>query len=218
MKAPDSPMDLQKFLPQLVKEGILAKNGCASVKIGKSIWITPKKADLNTIGKKSKTALLEIPLEENQIFPKDIPDEAVQHLSLYLARPEFNVILHSTQENVMTCSMAGETVRPFLDDMAQIVGPNAKVVPNTSDEKGLKKIISAIGRRNAVYLQNAGALCAHKSLDDVHAVCMVLEKASKAFVESRILGGGKPVPWLEAEAIRFVYQRKYSKQAEKNRG
>ncbi|TGK07785.1 class II aldolase/adducin family protein [Leptospira semungkisensis] len=217
MKAPESPLELQKFLPQLVKEGILTKNGCASVKIGKSIWITPKKVDLNAIGKKSKNALLEIPLIADQIFPKDVPDEAAKHLSLYLARPEFNVILHSTQENVQTCSMAGETVRPFLDDMAQIVGPNAKVVSNSNDEKSLKKLISAIGRRNAVYVKDAGALCAHKSLDDAHAVCMVLEKASKAFVESRILGGGKPVPWLEAEAIRFVYQRKYSKQAEKNR-
>ncbi|TGJ98781.1 class II aldolase/adducin family protein [Leptospira langatensis] len=217
MKSPDSPLELQKFLPQLVKEGILTKNGCASVKIGKSIWITPKKADLNAIGKKSKNSLLEIPLIENQVFPKDVPDEAVKHLSLYLARPEFSVIFHSTQENVQTCSMAGETVRPYLDDMAQIVGPNAKVVSNSNDPKSLKKMISAISRRNAVYVKDAGALCAHKSLDDAHAVCMVLEKASKAFVESRILGGGKPVPWLEAEAIRFVYQRKYSKQAEKNR-
>ncbi len=217
MKFPESPLELQQFLPQLVKEGILAKNGCASIKIGKSIWITPAKGDLVTLGKKTKNLLLEFPLVEGQIFPADLPPETAQHLALYLARPEFTVILHSTQENVITCSMAGETVRPLLDDMAQIVGPNAKVVVNAKDSKSLKKLVSAIGRRNAVLLKDSGALCAHKSLDDVHAVCQVLEKACKAYVDSRILGGGKPVPWLEAEVIRFVYQRKYSKQAEKNR-
>lgn len=217
MKAPESPLELQKFLPDLVREGILEKNGCASVKIGKSVWITPKKADLSALGKKSKNALLEIPLVEGQVFPKDLPEEAAQHLALYLARPEFNVIVHSTQENVQTCSMGGETVRPFLDDMAQIVGPNAKVVADRTDPVSLKKTVSAISRRNAVFLRDNGALCAHKTIDDVHAVCMVLEKACKAFVESRILGGGKPVPWILAETIRFVYQRKYSKQAEKNR-
>lgn len=146
-----------------------------------------------------------------------MPEEAAAHVALYLARPEFRVIIHSTQENILTCSMAGETVRPFLDDMAQIVGPNAKIVSLNSEKKTFKELVAAIKRRNAVLLKGNGAFCAHGTIDDVHAVCQVLEKTCKAYVDSRILGGGKPVPRLEAEAIRFVYQRKYSKQAEKNR-
>ncbi|TGK12300.1 class II aldolase/adducin family protein [Leptospira fletcheri] len=217
MKIPQSPIELQSFLPRLVQEGILKPDGCASVKIGRSVWITPKKSDLNSLGKKKKNGLLELPLQSDQIFPGDVPEESAAHIALYLEHPEWNVIVHSTQENIMTCSMAGTTVRPLLDDMAQIVGPNAKVVQLGSDRKASSKLISAIKRRNAVLLRNSGALCAHGSIDDVHAVCQVLEKTCKAYVDSRILGGGKPVPWLEAEVIRFVYQRKYSKQAEKNR-
>ncbi|EPG74344.1 class II aldolase/adducin N-terminal domain protein [Leptospira fainei serovar Hurstbridge str. BUT 6] len=217
MKFPESPLELQTVLPQFVKEGILSKGGCASVKIGRSIWITPKKVDLIALGKKSKNGLFEIPLVDAQVFPNDVPEEAAAHIALYLARPEFNVIIHSMQENILTCSIAGETVRPFLDDMAQIVGPNAKVHSLGFEKKAIKELINAIKRRNAVLLKGNGALCAHGTVDDVHAVCQVLEKTCKAYVDSRILGGGKPVPWLEAEVIRFVYQRKYSKQAEKNR-
>ncbi|PJZ69756.1 aldolase [Leptospira perolatii] len=217
MKKLESPLELQKFLPQLVKEGILTKNGCASLRIGNTIWITPKKADLNSLGKKTKNSLLALPLAPNQVFPSDIPGEAHAHLALYLSRNDVNVILHSTQENVLTCSMAGETVRPLLDDMAQIVGPTAVVVKYGEDPSSLKRLVKGFKRRNAVLIKDAGALCGHSTLDDVHAVCQVLEKACKAYVEARILGGGKAVPWFEAEAIRFVYQRKYSKQAEKNR-
>ncbi|EQA44885.1 class II aldolase/adducin N-terminal domain protein [Leptospira broomii serovar Hurstbridge str. 5399] len=217
MKFPESPLELQTVLPQFIKEGILSKGGCASIKIGQSVWITPKKADLLALGKKSKNGFFEIPLVDAQVFPRDVPEEAAAHVALYLARPEFRVIIHSTQENILTCSMAGETVRPFLDDMAQIVGPNAKIVSLNSEKKTFKELVAAIKRRNAVLLKGNGAFCAHGTIDDVHAVCQVLEKTCKAYVDSRILGGGKPVPRLEAEAIRFVYQRKYSKQAEKNR-
>ncbi len=216
MRAPEHPSELLHLIPDLQKEGILEEGNSASIRIGNRVWITPDHVNFTQFSKKKNPNWVELYLDQTTL-PENSPQFANVHLTLYKERKDFNAIIHTTQENILTCSMAGETVLPYLDDMAQIVGPSAKVVLFGETEEALKKIVKGIKRRNAVMIKDQGAVCGHRTLDDLHAVCHVFEKACKSFIEARILGGGKPVPWLEAEAIRFVYQRKYSKQADKNR-
>jgi len=216
MKAPSNPIELIELIPSLLSEGILNPTDSASVRIGNFIFITPKDIPIQNLPKSKKKKWVEIPLHTSNL-PFDAPPITKLHLKLYRSRHDFNAIIRTTSENILTCSMAGETVLPYLDDMAQIIGSSVKVVPYGENDSVYDLAVKGIRRKNAVLIKDHGAICGHRTLDDLYAVCHVFEKACKAFIEARILGGGKPVPWIEAELIRFVYQRKYSKQAEKNK-
>ncbi|GBF50616.1 class II aldolase/adducin N-terminal domain protein [Leptospira ryugenii] len=218
MRAPKHPDDLYPFILPWAKEGILSQDSSLSIRVGNKVYINPKTKNFLLWAKaKSAKPWIQVSLEE-VTKPDSAHEDLPYHLAIYRARPECNAIVHSFQENIQTCSLAGETVKPFLDDMAQIVGPDVPVIPSTLPiDKLLPLLVKKMKGRNAVLLQGMGAFLAHETIDDLHAVCHVFEKACKSFIEARILGGGKAVPWFEARAIRFVYQRKYSKQAAKNR-
>jgi L-fuculose-phosphate aldolase len=93
--------------------------------------------------------------------------------------------------------------RVFLDDLAQMAGPRIRLLsraPERLPECGI------------VLMKGAGALVGGP---DAEAAAMVVEKAARAALCGRVLGGAVPIPAWEARLMRFVYKQSYAKRAKK---
>ena len=92
-----------------------------------------------------------------------------------------------------------------LDDLAQLAGRRVKVV-------------TAVPRRrpknDVVLVRDRGVVA---SGPDAEALVLVVEKAARAVLGARGLGGAKAFPGWEASLMRFVYRQSYSKQAARAR-
>jgi len=207
---------LLKLIPSLLNEGILTEEGILSCRAGGKIYFTPPftpEKGLSRLRSEDILTFSEIPApgEEEISFSFSL------HRALYAARPEINALIHAASPAVKASSCAGQTVYPLLDDMAQIVGTSIKTAPSSVGSGSLKKAVKAFRGRNAVLLEDQGAVCGGSTLDEAHAVCQVCEKACKAFIESSFIGGGHRINPLESWLMRTVYLKKYSKQKTLNR-
>ncbi len=144
------------------------------------------------------------------------PSEADMHKAIYNKREDIGAIVHSEHEAITAMSKLGKTVKPMLDDFAQIVGVtirNAEFDPGNT-LKSSKKIAKALGgkNRNAVLLKDNGAVCCGPNKDEALATEMVMEKNCKTALASEIFGGSKPIGMLDSVLMNFIYRVKYSKQ------
>lgn len=130
------------------------------------------------------------------------------HRDIYLARPDFNNIIHNASSEVVAVSILGKTVKPQLDDFAQICGTKVKCVAP-------KKAAKAIKGKNAVIIKNQGALCCGSDEGDAQAVDMIMSKQSLTLLGSKVFGKAKAINPVESALMRVVYLMKYSKQASK---
>lgn len=147
----------------------------------------------------------------------DYPNSAELHRTIYKKRADVNYIVHNTSAEVMAMSKKGKTLKPLLDDLAQLCGATVKHAafnPNNT-LKTAKKVAKALKGRNAVLLDNNGALCVAASEYDATAVEHVLEKGCKTQVGADLFGSAKPINPIETRLMRFIYLQKYSKQASK---
>ena len=103
-------------------------------------------------------------------------------------------------------SRLNKTMKPLLDDFAQICGPKIKVA---SPEKCAK----AIKGKNAVLIKDQGALCCGSVEGDAQAVDMIMSKSCLTLLTTKIFGKAKAINPIEALLMRIVYLKKYSKQA-----
>lgn len=138
---------------------------------------------------------------------------------------------------IMECCRAGKRVGAYVDDFAQIVGPDIQVVDNdpwmakrailgystTKPVKGpimLPKtgVLGKMGGehetlndfigRNAVLVKGVGAVCAGKTEADAEALEMIVSKNCAAACYVR---NAKPLSKLDARILRHVYLLKYCK-------
>ena len=96
-----------------------------------------------------------------------------------------------------------DTLKPYLDDFAQLIGPELEVI-SYSD----KKISKAVRKSRPLLIRGKGALCVAEKEEDIEAVSMVIEKNCRAALAAL---GVKPVSPLESRYMRQMYLRKYSK-------
>lgn len=99
-----------------------------------------------------------------------------------------------------------ETLLPFLDDFAQIVGTRVKNVGYSE-----KKIFHEVKKTNAVFIGSRGVLLCASRESDLDAIQMILEKNCLARMVGAVYGGIQPIGWMDRQLMRFVYQKKYSK-------
>ncbi len=146
----------------------------------------------------------------------DCPETAVLHSAIYKKREDVNAVIHTKEEDVLSVSKIGKTIRPFLDDFAQIAGITVKNVdysPNNTI-KSSKAVTKALKSRDAVLLKNNGAVCVGADEDEANAVKLVTEKGCKAMVAANIYGtDNKPINLIESALMRIIYKTKYSKKS-----
>ena len=106
-------------------------------------------------------------------------------------------------EFIGECCKAGATVKPYIDDFAQIVGPDMAVV----DYNHTAVRVGLVGR-NAILVKGIGAICVGETEDDCEAVAYIVNKNCAAACYVRKAG---PLSKADALTMRMVYLTKYSK-------
>ena len=111
-------------------------------------------------------------------------------------------------------SKTGITVKPFLDDFAQIVGISLKNAEyNTNNRlRSAKKIVKKMKHRDAVMVKHNGAICVGSSMDEANAVKLVAEKGCKSYAAAAAYGKqDEYINPMECALMRIIYKTKYSK-------
>ncbi|HHY14554.1 MAG TPA: class II aldolase/adducin family protein [Firmicutes bacterium] len=143
----------------------------------------------------------------------DAEDECAEiaaYRAIYTRYSQINWVLFDSGPELVEFSGLGLSLRPLLDDFAQIVGTSVKSV--TCEPR---RIAAALKRSAAVFVQGLGAVCCGKTKEDARAVAIVTKKASKAYLMAALLNRPRPINPLEALLMRFIYQKTYSQLAEK---
>ena len=131
-----------------------------------------------------------------------IPEDTDQDLE-----PYGMWMLHVRTPYVMKMSAFDETMKAYLDDLAQITGPAVGCVSADADRDTLYKVM---GRGNAVFVEGDGAYVTGPSYDEALCVAEVLEKGCIAAYVAR-LRGVEPIKIYDAVIDRYKYVKKYSK-------
>lgn len=151
---------------------------------------------------------------------KVCPATAKLHSDIYRKRSDVNAVLHSKETSTLEASKTGLTIKPYLDDFAQIVGINLKCADyDTANIKcSSAKAVRKLGRRDALLLKHNGAVCLGKSEDEAEAVKLVTEKGCAAFAAAQLYGKENDyIKFTECVLMRVIYKVKYSKKAETNK-
>lgn len=139
---------------------------------------------------------------------------------------------------IMKCAEGGDTIGTYIDDFAQIAGPDIQVVDNdpwmvkrallgytlTKPPRGIANmpmtgvlhrmggqqpaLNSAIGR-NAVLVKGVGAVCAGRTESDAEAIAMIVSKNCCAACYAKDV---KPFSPIDAKYLRYRYLASYSKE------
>ena len=163
-------------------------------------------------------AITRIDIESGDIIAGDGCNESIElHRAVYKKRDDVNYITHTKDPYVVACSKMSKKMRPLIDDFAQIVGVNvksAKYDPNNSLSTA-KKVVKKLKGRNAVLLENNGALCVASSEFDAGAIEFITNKGAKIQISAKMFGKVEPINPIETRLMHLVYKLKYSKQAGK---
>ncbi len=154
------------------------------------------------------------------------------------ALPFVNVV---SDPYIMKCCEKGKPVGSYIDDFAQIVGPDMQVVERdewaaerallgystNQSARGLvgkMPMTGALDRmggqqpalnsaigRNAVLVKGVGAVCAGKTKSDAEAIAMIVSKNCAAACYTKY---AKPLGGIDARLQRYIYLTKYSRQME----
>lgn len=104
-------------------------------------------------------------------------------------------------------SRRGKTLRPMMDDLAQIAGVSIRCGEPTPESMG-----KMLRGRNAVLVRGMGAVCTGKTPEDAEAVCLILRKCCRAELYADTVPGCRALGLLDCAVQRRNYLKKYSKQ------
>lgn len=132
----------------------------------------------------------------------------LRDLGVEPASPEDNYYdgdLWNNSPVIMKFMEVRKVLKPYLDDFAQLVGTQLKVVED--DEAVIQK---AIAEGTPLLVKGRGALCAAKEESDKEAISLVIEKNCRAALAAI---GSKPINPVESFLMRQFYLKKYSKRS-----
>lgn len=129
------------------------------------------------------------------------------HLAIYGSREDINAVITNHAPFCVGIAKKLNAVPATLDDMAQIIGPTAKVSPSDN----VIDILRTLHGRNACLIRNGGVIATGRTLDEAFTGSLVLEKGALCYVGSAIIGKPVKIGLFDAVLMRAVYKLKYSK-------
>ncbi|MDE7242823.1 MAG: class II aldolase/adducin family protein [Oscillospiraceae bacterium] len=133
------------------------------------------------------------------------PLAAAIHAAIY-QNSVVQYIAHETAPEVILAGRRGVTMRPMLDDLAQIAGVDIRCAGASPGQAA-----AALRNRNAVLLRGAGALCTGMTEDDVLAVRAILRKGCRAWLLADTVPSCRPLGRIDAWMQRTIYVMQYAK-------
>ena len=164
-----------------------------------------------------KKTFATVNIQDGIVLSGVCPPEAALHRAVYMNRADVNGIIHTKDNDIWTVSQIGKTIKPLFGDFAQIAGCSMKVAvyDPKNPEKSSKKVVKKMKGRSAVFLKDNGALCCGPSMYDAGATEMVVDKNCKTLIGGKLFDSVNTLGAIDTHLMRFVYLKKYSKQAEK---
>ena len=183
---------------KLSEHKLTAKGDVCSLRVDGGMIITDPATDIADI------------TEKDIVFVgKNEAGNALQalHLAIYAHREDVNAIVMNHAPFCVGIAKKLNAVPATLDDMAQIIGPTAKVSPS----EDATDILRTLTGRNACLVRNGGVIATGRTLDEAFTGSLVLEKGALCYVGSAIIGKPVKIGLFDAVLMRQVYKLKYSK-------
>ncbi|MDD3127043.1 MAG: class II aldolase/adducin family protein [Candidatus Izemoplasmatales bacterium] len=202
---------------QLIKNGLIARTwGNISARISDTQFV------ISPSGKAYETLLPE------QIVTVNISDcsysgsikpstEKGIHADVYRLRPEANFIIHTHQTKASVVSIAGEDIRGYADEFAEIFGD---VIPcaeyGISSTKTLRNAVADAVKKHpksqAFLMRHHGALCIGKDYSYAFVISRTLETVCEKAIGSYVLRGHN-LTFYSDDARRNLYLKTQAKGA-----
>lgn len=177
--------------------------------------------DIQYVGIRKDNNIHVLNVNENKEI--DITNESIQDNLQYIVIKEILKKRKGIQAVIIAKQMYGSKIKQevpsILDDQAQLLGVSIKIAHIKQAKPIVNKdyIISSLKGRFACIDSDGLVYSIGDTLEDTYVAAWLVEKTSKAFLESKYLGGAKSINKIEAWLMHKFYRLKYSKEAEKNK-
>lgn len=209
----DNSFEIAQTLEKMSKD--IYERSCGKNKSGKNIKSAVQIRDYGSSCREGNKFILQCNGKSSEYLieklPEAAPEAAVLHAEIYKSCDALYII-HSTDDEIVEVSSTGRELRPFMDDLVQIVGVNIRTVKDAL--LNTRAIAKELKKKNAVLIENEGALCTGKTESDAKAAAMILRKGCAADLYAASINKTDYLSTMDAHIQRFVYKNKYSKMKE----
>jgi L-ribulose-5-phosphate 4-epimerase len=122
--------------------------------------------------------------------------ETMLHLEVYTRRPDVGAIIHSHSVFATALAVASSGIPPVLDDQVFYLGGEVSLAKHAlpGSIELAQNVAIALKDKNAVLMANHGSLVTGRTLDEAFFNCHLLERLSRVYLYSRLLGNKQYLP------------------------
>lgn len=132
---------------------------------------------------------------------------------IFSSRDDINAIVFICTEAAVRFSKENQIMRPALDDLAQIIGPDVTVCPDGT----ARTLLKALRNRRGCFIQGSGIIAVGDTIEEAIAGARILEKSAEAEIYSGKLNGLQYLDPTTAQDLRKYYDGSYSKVNQKEK-
>lgn len=132
---------------------------------------------------------------------------------IFSSRNDINAIVFICTEAAVRFSKENQIMRPALDDLAQIIGPDVTVCPDGT----ARTLLKALRNRRGCFIQGSGIIAVGETIEEAIAGARILEKSAEAEIYSGKLNGLRYLDPAAAQELHKYYDGSYSKVNQKER-
>lgn len=132
---------------------------------------------------------------------------------IFSSRDDINAIVFICTEASVRFSKENQMMRPALDDLAQIIGPDVTVCPDGT----ARTLLKALRNRRGCFIQGSGIIAVGDTIEEAIAGARILEKSAEAEIYSGKLNGLQYLDPTTAQELHKYYDGSYSKVNQKEK-
>lgn len=132
---------------------------------------------------------------------------------IFSSRDDINAIVFICTEAAVRFSKENQMMRPALDDLAQIIGPDVTVCPDGT----ARTLLKALRNRRGCFIQGSGIIAVGETIEEAIAGARILEKSAEAEIYSGRLNGLQYLDPAAAQELHKYYDGSYSKVNQKEK-
>lgn len=132
---------------------------------------------------------------------------------IFSSRDDINAIVFICTEAAVRFSKENQIMRPALDDLAQIIGPDVTVCPDGT----ARTLLKALRNRRGCFIQGSGIIAVGETIEEAIAGARILEKSVEAEIYSGKLNGLQYLDPVAAQELHKYYDGSYSKVNQKEK-
>lgn len=132
---------------------------------------------------------------------------------IFSSRDDINAIVFICTEAAVRFSKENQIMRPALDDLAQIIGPDVTVCPDGT----ARTLLKALRNRRGCFIQGSGIIAVGETIEEAIAGARILEKSAEAEIYSGRLNGLQYLNPTAAQELHKYYDGSYSKVNQKEK-